>query len=746
MPITPDPWQVKLELDVPEPRTGRARIVAAADGTTWDIDKSVDILVEPVARTAFPMPNVRRADWATSSGTRLKVADYSGLTSALWMDLPRRGASDWYIQSAGGLSETATTTSSYPANQAWHLSAFVSGVQSASEQVFLECGWGVPGASGSVTLRFRHGGSVTVIKGSEPVGRYDWNGGSLTGAVRSLSTPEQQRTINLTLIPCRWRSLLCLIDGGGFEHVFGDLDALASVQPTIVPAGSFWWRVPPEAGAACVQLAPVEFAASATLYSRPISLRMPPPTGSLTSFVNRVFSDVVGVVPGAGPSYVLSLVDAISLAPFSPDGTARSVRLKLVLTRDSGAPFGALGVCAADMTLPPTGVTTYNAPKNVTNRFEIALDVPEAGPTTIRLHTTMPKLVETIDSVPQFTVTTDRPVGLKIGSLDVFRGTLAEPINNWAIPGDWPLSTSFVGGDRDIEPGFSDYLDARPFDNELMINACGQIWQDLGVSLSDLLITVDGFKLPYSPRASLGEWLLLQEAGQTRGEWLERFRRDYAATWIMGWRPTETGYKWIFGDPDSSPYNTSQMTLFEGTSDALAAGVSASLAPERVIRGASSAQGPIYTRIAPPCNHVAVVGYDPRRRQYVYASVTYPESQDPTTAPNLRPVGWRGRLHAAIRPDQRIQDVVTAERVRDILDARAARPRERVEWKSRFLIRESDNVPIWRGDLVTIMKSASVVRGVYRVKSLKGKLIKNVLGERPYWEMDYTAERILEAA
>jgi hypothetical protein len=213
MPVTPDPWQVKLLLDVPEPRAGRARIVAAADGMTWDADKSVDVFLDPVARTAFPMPNARRADWPGGSGAgfaRLKVADYTGLTVANWSDVPRRADGDWYAQSAGALSETATTVASYGANQAFHLSAFVSGVQAASEQVFLECGWGVPGASGSITLRFRHGGSVTVIKGAEPVGRYDWNGGSLTGAVRSFSTPEQQRTINLTLL-----KVGALIRGGG---------------------------------------------------------------------------------------------------------------------------------------------------------------------------------------------------------------------------------------------------------------------------------------------------------------------------------------------------------------------------------------------------------------------------------------------------------------------------------------------------------------------------------------------------
>jgi hypothetical protein len=740
----PHAHQVTIEADVPEPRAILGRLVALADGTTFSTDASTNIYIDPVTRTSFLQPLPLTSAWLTTftgSYARLVKADYTGLTSASWYDLDRRAAGDTYVQSAGSTSEVATTSTTWGVNQPMFLSLHVAGFQDLTNQTFLECGWGTPGAAGSVWLRFRADGSVTVYKATLPVGRYDWRGSGALALAGGNATGQttKSRTIDILLLPCRWRSLLCIVGGGGFEHVDETLAEWTNGAsgPTITPAAKFFWRVPSDAGTACVQCAPARFATTGSLISPLISFRYAPPTAS--SFIHNVFGDPVGTA-ATGLTYTGSLVNS-SGVPITWDGSISAAYLNLNITGDGTNTYG---IYSHDAVLVPTAGSTANDPVDLSTLVDIDFAARRNRPCELTVVSKRRASDLTAAGLDQAQITTDRPVRVKIGTIDIFRGTLSEPaIEIREADNGASTDASHIvwrGLDRLAELNYNTYQDALPFDNRTLRNAISTLFEDCGIPTGDLSLDDDGFRLPFSPTCAAGEWIHVQQFGETRGQWLESLHGDYARTWDYYWAPTLTGYKFLWRDP-SGLSTTPAMELFEGSNLARTYGIAGGLADYRTIKDVD------VERIAPEANQIIVRGYDPRRRAPVRSIWNNAASQDPTTAPASRPSDWRGRVHSITFQSPRVTSQTVADRIRDLLSARVGVVRRVVRWRSDLLIRETDARPLWLGDVVRIFRAVSgastgTARGDARITEMSGRLLMNRDGERPIWDCAYVAEML----
>jgi hypothetical protein len=735
------PYQVSVLFDVPEPRILRGRLVAAADGTTWDVGVGADVWVDPVTRTAMLTPLPRTAAWKTTftgNYARVRKSDYTGITSAAWFENPRGGTGDYYLESKDPTNESPTTSTSYPANQPMFISTYVQGYEDMDDRVFLQCGWGTEGAAGSVQVNFRANGRASVIKGGVPVGHYEWQGGSLATPDSQTGVPSSKsgRTVAFLLLPCRWNKLLVIGTDSGFEHEFSDLPFAYGTIPAITPAATFWWRVPNTAGKPSVELAPCRFMGSGTLFSRPIRLRFPPVTGSV--FFSRYYGDLIG--PTNTPTITVELVDATTGAAFVPNGVLQSVRIKVtMLSNFTSTP----GLYSADMVKPAEATTTADAPVDVTCLLkETALEVPEVGPVTSRLMSNRLQEMDTA-GVEQIQVTGDRPYAIRVGSIDITRGTLSSPkgAHGLGIPTTWAHHVSWQGADREVELNYARFYDAYAWDNSLMADAIISLWSDVGIGSSNLFITGDGFRLPFNSNCSRGEWLMLQQRGQTRGYWLNQLHDDFCKTWVRGWVPTTGGLMWYFRDP-AGMSSTSLLNVYEGVNLAIADGVPLEEA------STVSVHGKVEFEIIPPeANQVVAIGHDPRKQRYIWSQWDDAASQAPGTLPAVRPRNWRGRVHCVEHTSNKIQTQAVADRVRNQIVTRVGVEREYAVWSGDLLIYEPTARPLWKGDVVTlvmdVVAGVPTERGDYRIVSMSNmRLISNIEDKRPVWQVTYRALKV----
>ena len=689
-----------LEMDVAEPRLLRGRLVASADGTSWAmVVSSSAIWVAPGTQTAMLRPVPTREDWGyVTSGdhARLQKSAYTLTTAAAWIEQQRMVAGDYWLESLG-VNEVVTTAASHSANRAFYLAAYVYGVQT-QRQCILRAGWGVPASAGSVEVRLFASGDAEVWKSGALVATYDQAGKSLISGPRSgRSGQVTGQVVSWLLIPCRRRELLVVSnnDGAGFSHAFTDLDPL-STSNAITPSGQFWWYVPaaPDGSffKASVQCAPLKFATSGSLYGSTTTLRFPPPTGT-------VFSALVAAdSPGFGTqALTASLVVASSLAAFTPNGTLDSVRVKAAFTGDGDT---TKYLYAIDASCPPVASSTSSSAFNLLPYCRsLSLSVPEQGAASLDIECSGPANMQSAGLNRPLTVG-DRPVRLAAEGVDIFRGctTGVEVIDakTTAIGNDAATAIRWQCTDRTYEFDSLAFLHTLPYDGLTLSNALSDLAQQAGYVAGDLDITTDTFLLPYSPAVSAGDWQLLPALGDTVGQWIERLLRDYAATWLVGWAPTLSGYKWRARRPDTFS-STPAAELYRSRLDATLASVSASWVGRRVVRARTRQP------LAPEANKALVVGFDPRTGTSVLSSWDDASSQDPTLAPAARPDNWRGRTHFyALVDTGAINDQATADRARDIIDARLGERRKIEEIETELIIRSSDGRPLWKGDVLRV--------------------------------------------
>jgi hypothetical protein len=688
-----------LEVDVEEPRVVEERLVAAMEGRTLDELASTDsVWADPVTDTVFLRPYRAREEFSyTTSGNyaRLAKTDYTLTTSANWIENHVEAPGDIFLESLG-TNEIVTTTASYAANRAFYIDGFIFGKKTNLQSV-LECGWGDP-ATG-VSIRLRANSDFEVWKGGTRLGFYSPpSGGAMFQKAkkgkRGQAASMAGQFFSLLLIPCRLRELLVVIGGGagtGFSHVFDDLDPVAG--NTITPSGHFWWYVPPRPDAAyqkaCIQCAPIKWATSGTARGQAVGLRKPPITGATFT------SKTGGAVP-SGCGLTASLVRADTLAAFVPNGVLKDVRVNVAMT---GTGDYSPEIYSSDLYTDPTvAMTTDGTFDLAPYTTALSLTAPERGATTINIDGKGPGAMEA-DGLDRPRKLQRRTVRLALRDIDIFRGTLGLPeVDEGAgmAPCDWDTIIRWKGEDRTTQFTRRKFLHTIAYDGMTLSSAMADLAATAGFGSSDVDITVDSFPLPFSPAVSSGDWQLLPRLGESVRTWQERLHADFAATWIEGWSPTLTGLKWRFRRPDTYS-STPSLEMYQSHEDAALAGVLPAVVPRRVVTG-------LRERALPSeANRVLVVGYDRRTEQEIYSLADDAAAQDPTIAIASRPEHWSGETDSYFLIDgDGINDQDTADRSRDIVAERIIPNLPRWELDCQWLIRETDDRSLWKGDVIRV--------------------------------------------
>ena len=154
-----------VEFDVPEPRPQFGRLMVPLDGTKVDLTNSNNIWQEPATLTMMLAPLPVTPSWRTSysgSYARYQKTDYTLTTAAKWKQMQIRASGDYYLQSLD-VTERATLTTAFSANQPVYLSLYVPGLKDTDKSIILKAGWGV-GSAGSVEVWFAANGSAQVYK------------------------------------------------------------------------------------------------------------------------------------------------------------------------------------------------------------------------------------------------------------------------------------------------------------------------------------------------------------------------------------------------------------------------------------------------------------------------------------------------------------------------------------------------------------------------------------------------------
>jgi len=702
-------WPLLIEVDCPEPRPQKGRLIVAADGTTWDLSKSSNVWLEPSTLTLMLAPLPVTAAWRTTYAgnyARYQKTDYTLTTAASWKQMQIKASGDYYLQSLN-VTERATLTTAWSANQPAYISLYVPGLKDSDDTVILKAGWGV-GSAGSVEVWFAANGSAQVYKSGVLVGTYQRNDSNIAPQANAVYlTSVASDFITIMMIPCRRRELVVSTSTGlAFSHVFADLSP--ATANTITPAAAFSWLIPQ--GQASVQLAKLQFATSGYGVSPVKKLRYAPPTGA--TFYSTYAYDAIG--PGSA-SATFSIVKD-DLTAYTPNGSIKDVRAKVALASSTGS--ASFGFYEIDLVYDPAVGSTADDPVDITCDVErLSISVDDNGRATCSLTTRRKPITDAGVDQPQ--ITSDRPIRIALSDgavsptyIDVFRGTLTPPEITYEegdTTKDWSIFV-YSGQDRSRDFDLAYIVESYPYDGLTAVNA---ILDLMGIAGYDGSTYFAGdtplLELPYSPNISKGQYALAPDFFDTVGGYLDKLKNDYYANWISGWMPTTSGYLYVWQDtPNAS--TTPVMTLYQSIATATTAGITEVLRPKRVVRRMSSHYE------TPEATQVQVVGQDPATGLFITKSLVDTAAETASTAPASRPYNWRGRPVPYQLRDPALTTQDAVDQACDILYDRLTTGRILIEWESDFLVLSSNNRPLWLGDVVRIMEpDGTTTKGDYRI-------------------------------
>jgi len=704
-------WDLKVEVDCPEPRVSTPRYVVAGEGSTWDLQQTTSTaFICGVTGTAMLAPLPHTSAWSstfTGNYARYRKTDYTTSANfALWDEVSIGLTGDYFIRSKG-INELMEINETLPANQPMFVKFFVHGTKKADKKAVFECGWNHTDPD-ALALEVYANGHVAVIEGGSRTVYSDSKGALLAGTVIKYQPVSPANHYNtMTMIPGRNRDLLVYTSWGvNFCHTFENLADQVDYDQNpnaIIPAGKFYWEVPTP-NAPIVQVAKVRFETSGEVVGKNVTLRTVPPVGTTWTGWSGGYSRIGRNAGTVGATFSVINDDGTAWNPSSPQ---QAVRAKVALTGDGTATWGIYSI---DMYSAPVTTTTANAPIDITCAIQqLSMSVEETGVVNCKMETRK-KLMDDL-SVPNVMYQSDRPVRIAtaVGGgasyCDIFRGTLNAPQIQYE-PGD-PLFTltklQFDGRDRNLDFQLTTLLDSLPYDGFTLANSIADLLLIAGYTSSDYYIDTDVFTLPYSPLVSTGKWALAPERGDTVSKWLEQIWNTYAQTYYKGWYPTLSGYKYFFVKP-SYPSATPALNIYASSTEARTALLATGLTEAQASSIVSSRTYRELERFYEPaeCNHVQVLGADPRLDKLIWRNYNDTASQNPATAPALRPRNWRGRIVTVLHMNEGIVSDAAADQALAVLQSRLTTGRDLVEWTSDFLIRSSDDRPLWITDVVRV--------------------------------------------
>lgn len=677
-------------LDTAQTRVSKDRLSTLVTGEDWSrrfVDK---VYVEPVTLCAMLQPLCMTAAWSTT-GTgdyrRYAVADYN-LTAAKWVDDPVTSVDNYIkgIDSGGVNNEVVTTKVNQPSNGAMYLSWF-SANAGTDDMVAIECGWGTPDTA-PISLRFFAAGRVEVWRYGVFAADYTLNGN------QNSSNPQQpaNQFVSVTIHPFRRRELLIISNqGGGCVHLFDDIDQYAA-DPTITPNLPFWWSVP--SGLAKVACAPCLYAKSGYICGVKTFFASAPKTGS--TLEQTTYHDANA---GSASSKLVKPDDPN--ADFTPNSTDTVCRIRTDLTgngvRTPSVYAARCGYKTITAQTPSESVTldpflvkaSLEVPDNAADlRWSIDLIAPEGLATA---------------GARSITRMSNRPVSFRMGSQVITNGITSAPKVKVGID-DKATHVSIEVRDKFKLLEHYLFTDPTPLDGMNIVDAFKLVFNAAGVPDDLLDLEATPFSLPKSDAPSKGDFAVLINPGDTAAEWINRLHENYCATWLMGWRPTASGWKFVLKSPESLG-STSVYTLYETTAGAIGAGKARADVARFTYRSYDE------ELLEPEANDIWVTGRDLRTGRPLVGHKPDTESQDPTKPKAARPDNWLGEVRKYGLYDGSITSQAAVNRAVDILFNRLTPQRIVAEFTTDFMVKP-DGVPVWRGDVVTLAG-----RGDFRIKS-----------------------------
>lgn len=739
--------QVRVLMDVPEPRPWKGRLAVGADGSNWDMSNSVNMWIDPCTSTAMLKPLPLTSAWKTTftgNYARYGLSDFTGTDISKWEQYGiNKSALDKALSMKQTTANPINLTTPLPINCPMYLKYYRATTQDSTDDAFLVVGYNV-GAGGSapsnfsVQVKFKENGSISIFRDGVLEADYDRSGTNFAGNRTYTSTfNPANKYVNVLLIPFRGRDLLVWTDNGTcLSHTFKDYDyPNDDVAKPILPAGTFSITVPN--GKCSVQVARCYFHQSGTLYSYPKTLRYAPEASDWTTVKKQWYAEYFGQGAAYPDASAPSIVrDVAGFPTFTANGVNRQVRLKLPITGGSGGTN--IGIYCADCWVDPPYSATYDATVDVTTAIEsLSIKVGEDGRGTLEMTSRAKRLIDL--GVSQPTITGDRPVAIQIKSdnpskqwVDIFRGTLSAPRIEYLVGDVTPnmATLTFSGEDRYGDFDALMFPEAVPLDYSQIGPVLDNIMPMAGYDPA-IYLTQDHsstMTTPYSPDISKSIYSLIPKRGDYIGGFIQQFRDEYLADWFIGWKPTPDatptgGYKFWIADP-SYLSTTPVVTLWQSTYDAIGYGsLTAVQSIKRTIRR--------MTRYfeEPECNQVAVIGADPKTNRLLYSYAIDSGSQNPTTAPAARPQNWRGRPIQYILADQSLTNQYAVNASTTLLYNRLTTGRQLLEVETDFLywLDGTNHINIvWIGDVIEVMTSSDKYNpgvppdtlGTYRVLSL----------------------------
>jgi hypothetical protein len=700
-------WPLSIKLDVAEPRVITPRFCVSGEGSTWSTRKSTTgVFVDAVTGTAMLMPLPASSLWKTNytgNYARYRKTDYNTFADPTkWDEMTLNNAGDYYLTSKGAY-QVAVTNILLPKNQPMYVSFFMSGTKDSAQKIVFECGWNY-GLSSQMGVRVYGNGAIDITRNDVVQEKYDSTKGDIRpGGMKLYSSSPANTYVSLLLIPCRRRELLVLTNyGTNFCHPFDDLSPDVPYDQntnSITPVGYFYWNVPSPLQVT-VQVARCRFATSGTVVGGQTQLRAVPPVGTVFSGWSAGF-DRIG--PNGSTIGATAGVIKEDGTAWNPSVPVAGVRAAIDLTGDG---LSTWGVYAVDLTSPTvTGTTAANAVDITDYVTKCNISVDEDGKADIVLEANYMRLFhETTPDLPRILTTSGRPISVSIKKgdntmLDIFRGTLEAP-DIQHISGDENCAISkliFKGRDRTLDLEYTTLLDSVPYDGFTLSSAITDLLSIAGYGASNYYVNVDPFTLPFNPNISTGTWGLAPERGDTVAKWLNQFWDDYAKTHYRGWWPSLAGYKYNFVQP-SVFSNTPVLKLYDSTEGARTAvpAIPATLMSSRTIRSFNRKYE------SPEANNIQVLGYDPRTDTPYFYNNNNITSQDPSITPALRERDWLGRIVTVTHINASATTQAAVNRCGQVLSDRLFPGRDLAEWECDFLIDNTNDRPLWIGDVVRI--------------------------------------------
>lgn len=688
--------------------------------------------VDPITNTLMLAPSCVEAAWDTSNSgnySKLGLSAFTLGTADNWEERwDQRGKGPWLSVKDTTVSDTAISTTPWDKNRGFCIAWF--GYGSGERFLVLRCGWNIAasassGLSGRVTVEFYSTGEAVVYKGSTIIAQ-----GNITGSV----TPDAQsgQFFKALLLPFRHRELLVYgFKGSGFTALFDDIDS-DDPDPTITPGTKFWFEV--VSGGTQVQVAPVVFPSFGYFFSQKLSFADAPAT-TLGSFGNLSWVQSQAPVGDktfrvwGHPAYVGSQTATVTLyeddatTPFVADGTRQNARMRVDLTTDDTgfSPF----VYGAAMAYKAAMADTDDSEEHdaTINVMTCSLSVPDdPGGVMASLDIRDPEGLEA--DVAAFRTMSNRPAKLSLGANVILDGygdpqnyeiihNHAGAVMSYQVRDAWRVLDNYMFADRVGLDGLN-FAEAVEQVARLGLGSTSHITLD---------ISTTAYALAPDPMPDSNDFAWLIEAGDTAGDVIRRLMRDYAATWVYGFKPTAAGLTFFAKAPADLP-STPALTLYTTRAAATAAGN-----PDAVALEVRSEV------LEPEATEVRVTGFDPRDGRPIQAFKVNSALETVATAPSLRPAGWLGekRPYGLVLPE--IANSQELARVTELLYDRLTVGRELIEWRSDLLLFPDDldedgnpiwpdfGYPLWRGDLVEIYGL-----GKYRIVSFGGEFIREASG------------------